>query len=153
MTNYDKAKLQRQISDENGTNYHRNVPLDGFTITYDDSFISFSFKEINGITVVVIAYMYITNKKALLALLGYCINVWNGYGAKMIWYREHKRKSNVVQLLKHLDFIVTSTKKTDWKHKWISTNGYTESDCWEVFTSPNNSKVTKKTRKAKKLKK
>ena len=33
MTNYNRAKLQTLISDENGPNYHKNVPLDGFTIT------------------------------------------------------------------------------------------------------------------------
>ena len=55
MNNYDKVKLQRLINDEHGTNYHRNVPLDGYTITLGDAFISFGFREVNG------HVMYITD--------------------------------------------------------------------------------------------
>ena len=97
MTNYNRAKLQTLISDENGPNYHKNVPLDGFTITLGVSFISFSFKEINGITVAVVTYMYITDKNAFINLLGYCIKIWSGYGVKMIYYKEHRRKSNIIK--------------------------------------------------------
>ena len=138
MNSYDKNKLKQLISNENGTNYHKNVPLDGFTVTFGNAFISFSFKEINNITVAVITYIYVTNKTELVTLLGYCTNVWQGYGAKMIWYREHRRKSNIIKLLKHLDFNVVDTKKKDWKHPWKSTNGYKEYDCIEAFTKPNN---------------
>ena len=97
MNSYDKNRLKQLISNENGTNYHKNVPLDGFTVTFGNAFISFSFKEINNITVAVITYIYVTNKTELVTLLGYCTNIWQGYGAKMIWYREHRRKSNIVK--------------------------------------------------------
>lgn len=145
MNDYDKAKLQRLISDEHGPNYHRNIPLDGFTVTLDDSFISFSFKEINGITVVVIAYIYVTNKRDFINLLGYCVKMWSGYGAKMIYYKEHCRKSNVAKFLKYLDFEVRPAKKNNWKYKWKSTNGFSEDDCIEAFTR--NNTVNNRTKK------
>jgi len=137
MNSYDKMQLQKQISDEHGINYHKNVPLDGFTVILDKSFISFSFKEINGIQTVIITYMYFTKKEELLSLLAYCVNIWSGYKAKMVYFREHKRKSNVVKLLKHLDFEVVDSKKTNWKYPWTSTNGFKEEDCIEAYTKCN----------------
>lgn len=134
MNTYDRARLQTLINDENGPKYSRNVPLDGFTITLGDSFISFNLREINKNKVAVITYIYVTNKEELISLLGYCINMWSGYDVKMIYYREHRRKSNIVKLLKYLDFDVVSTTKKDWKYKWKSTNGFKEDDCIEAFT-------------------
>lgn len=144
MNSYDRAKLQRLISDEHGTNFHRNIPLDGFTVTLNDSFISFSFKEINNITVVIISYIYVTCKNDFINLLGYCIKMWAGYGAKMIYYKEHRRKSNVSKFLKYLDFTVVNTKKANWRHKWKSTNGFSENDCIEAFTRDNTSNSKRK---------
>lgn len=144
MTNYNRAKLQTLISDENGPNYHKNVPLDGFTITLGVSFISFSFKEINGITVAVVTYMYITDKNAFINLLGYCIKIWSGYGVKMIYYKEHRRKSNIIKFLKYLDFDVKSTKTKKWKYIWKSTNGYKEEDCVEAYTKCNSKSTNNK---------
>lgn len=144
MTNYNRAKLQTLISDENGPNYHKNVPLDGFTITLGVSFISFSFKEINGITVAVVTYMYITDKNAFINLLGYCIKIWSGYGVKMIYYKEHRRKSNIIKFLKYLDFDVKSTKTKKWKYIWKSTNGYKEEDCIEAYTKCNSKSTNNK---------
>lgn len=144
MTNYNRAKLQTLISDENGPNYHKNVPLDGFTITLGVSFISFSFKEINGITVAIVTYMYITDKNAFINLLGYCIKIWSGYGVKMIYYKEHRRKSNIIKFLKYLDFDVKSTKTKKWKYIWKSTNGYKEDDCIEAYTKCNSKSTNNK---------
>lgn len=134
MTNYDKIRLARLINDENGTNYHRNVPLDGFTITLGDAFISFAFREINGINTVIIHYIYVTKQSDFISLLAYCINMWSGYGVKMVYYREHKRKSNVIKTLTHLGFDVKDTENNNWKHSWTSTNGYAENDCIEAYT-------------------
>lgn len=144
MTNYNRAKLQTLISDENGPNYHKNVPLDGFTITLGVSFISFSFKEINGVTVAIVTYMYITDKNAFINLLGYCIKIWSGYGVKMIYYKEHRRKSNIIKFLKYLDFDVKSTKTKKWKYIWKSTNGYKEDDCIEAYTKCNSKSTNNK---------
>lgn len=134
MNTYDKSQLQKLIDKENGTRYAKNIPLGGFTLTFNDAFISFYFREINDKTVVVITYIYVTNKNELLTLLGYCINMWSGYNVKMIYYREHKRKSNIIKLLKHLDLDIQDITYDSWKHKWTSTNGYAENDCIEAFT-------------------
>lgn len=154
MNAYDKARLQRLISDEHGENYHKNVPLDGFTITLDDSFISFSFKKIEEVTVVVISYIYVTSKNDFINLMGFCIKMWAGYGAKMIYYKEHKRKSNITKFLKYIDFDITPVKKTKWKHKWTSSNGYKEEDCIEACTKYTNAntKTTKAQAKSNKKK-
>lgn len=141
MDNYDKVKLQRLINDEHGTNYHRNVPLDGYTITLGDAFISFAFREIAGVTTVIIHYLYVTKKEDLMTLLAYCINMWSGYGTKMIYFREHKRKSNIIKTLSHLGFDVHSMRKNSWPHDWISTNGFPEYDCIEAFTPANTVKA------------
>jgi len=138
MNDYDKVKLQRLINDENGTNYHRNVPLDGYTVTLGDAFISFAFREINGFTTVIIHYIYVTKKEDLISLLGYCTNMWSGCGTKMIYFREHKRKSNIIKTFSHLGFDVHPVTKGSWKHNWVSTNGYSESDCIEAFTPVNS---------------
>lgn len=138
MNTYDKVKLTRLINDENGTNYHRNIPLDGYVITLGDSFISFAFKEVSDKTIAVIHYIYVTNKAHFISLLGYCINLWSGYGVKMLYYREHRRKSNIVKTLTHLGFDVKPITKNNWKHDWISTNGFSENDCIEAYTKVAN---------------
>lgn len=148
MNNYDKVKLQRLINDEHGTNYHRNVPLDGYTITLGDAFISFGFREVNGFTIAVVHYIYVTKKEDLMSLLSYCVNMWAGYGVKMIYYREHKRKSNIIKTFSHIGFDVHDTKVKEWAHNWISTNGFKESDCIEAFT-PVEESAKKKRAKAK----
>ena len=147
MDNYDKVKLQRLINEEHGTNYHRNVPLDGYTITLGDAFISFGFREINGFTVAVIHYIYVTKKADLISLLAYCINMWSGYGVKMIYYREHKRKSNIIKTFTHIGFDVHNTQVNNWAHQWISTNGFGENECVEAFT-PVEGTTSKKRKRA-----
>ncbi len=134
MNSYDRKRLTTLINDENGINYHRNVPLDGFTVTLGDSFISFAFREINGITTALIHYIYVTKKEDFISLLGYCVNMWKGQDVKMIYYREHHRKSNIIKTLSHLGLNVQNTEKKSWPHKWTSTNGFAESDCIEAFT-------------------
>ena len=143
MNNYDKAKLQQLISDENGTNYHRNVPLDGFTVTLGDSFISFSFKKINDINVAVISYIHVLEKMDFIHLLSYCVKMWRGYDVKMVYYKEHRRKSNIINSLEHLDFDVNPTKKVKWKYSWKSTNGFKENDCIEAYTKCNTIPTSK----------
>ena len=59
MNAYTKVKLQNRINNEHGTNYHRNIPLDGFTVTLNDSFISFNFREVNGYNIAIIHYLYV----------------------------------------------------------------------------------------------
>ena len=147
MDNYDKVKLQRLINEEHGTNYHRNVPLDGYTITLGDAFISFGFREINGFTVAVIHYIYVTKKADLISLLAYCINMWSGYGVKMIYYREHKRKSRIIKTFTHIGFDVHNTQVKNWAHQWVSTNGFGENECIEAFT-PVEGTTSKKRKRA-----
>ena len=131
---FDRNKLKDYIDDENGIQYHKNIPLDGFVITYGESFITFSYREINGFNVAIINYIYVLNKEAFYQLMAFCINMWVGYDVKMVYYREHRRKANVVKSLSTMDFVVTNVKKNSWKHPWVSTNGYLESDCIEVFS-------------------
>ena len=147
MDNYDKVKLQRLINEEHGTNYHRNVPLDGYTITLGDAFISFGLREVNGFTVAVIHYIYVTKKADLISLLAYCINMWSGYGVKMIYYREHKRKSNIIKTFTHIGFDVHNTQVKNWAHQWVSTNGFGENECIEAFT-PVEGTTSKKRKRA-----
>jgi hypothetical protein len=136
MNNTDMKKLQLQklINKENGINYHRNVDLSGYTVYRGDSFISFRFVEIKGFTTVIIDYIYVTNKNDLLKLFSWCLNFWSGNAAKFIYYKEHKRKSNVVKkYLPLLGFKTQDATYTKWKHDWTSTNGYDESEIIESF--------------------
>lgn len=147
MNNYDKVKIQKLINDEHGTNYHRNVPLDGYTITLGDAFISFGFREVNGYTIAVVHYIYVTKKEELISLLAYCVNMWSGYGVKMIYYREHKRKSNIIKTFSHLGFDVHDAITKNWSHQWISTNGFAEYDCLEAFTPVNENTRKRRSKK------
>lgn len=147
MNSYDKVKIQKLINDEHGTNYHRNVPLDGYTITLGEAFISFGFREVNGYTIAVVHYIYVTKKEELVSLLAYCVNMWSGYGVKMIYYREHKRKSNIIKTFSHLGFDVHDAKANHWSHQWISTNGFAEDDCIEAYTPVNDSSSKRSKRK------
>ena len=131
---FDRNKLKDYIDDENGIQYHKNIPLDGYVITYGESFITFAYREINGFNIAIINYIYVLDKNAFYQLMAFCIKMWEGYKVKMIYYREHRRKSNAVKSLSTMDFLVTSVKKNNWKHPWVSTNGYDESDCIEVFS-------------------
>lgn len=134
MNAYTKVKLQNRINNEHGTNYHRNIPLDGFTVTLNDSFISFNFREVNGYNIAIIHYLYVTKKEDLVALLTWCVNMWTGYDVKMIYYREHKRKSNIIKPFTALGFDVHDITVNKWNHPWVSNNGYKEFDCIEAFT-------------------
>ena len=117
-----KIDLQKKIDKEHGINYHRNVDLaNSYTVYRNSSFISFKFVEINGINTVEISYIYITDKTSLVKLITWCINFWSGNAVKYIYYKEHVKKSNVVE--------------NGWKHEWTSTNGYKESNILEMYTS------------------
>lgn len=150
MNNYDKVKIQNLINDEHGTNYHRNIPLDGYVVTLGDAFISFGFREVNGYNIAIVHYIYVTKSSELVSLLSFCINMWSGYGVKMIYYREHKRRSNIIKNFKHLGFDVHDAKTTNWSHAWISTNGFPEYDCIEAFTPVAESVKTSRSRNKKK---
>ena len=45
MDGLKKVELQKLINDENGTNYHRNVKLNGYVIYRGDSFIAFRLMD------------------------------------------------------------------------------------------------------------
>ena len=62
----------------------------------------------------------------------------------MIYYKEHRRKSNIIKFLKYLDFDVKSTKTKKWKYIWKSTNGYKEEDCIEAYTKCNSKSTNNK---------
>jgi hypothetical protein len=132
-----KIDLQKKIDKEHGINYHRNVDLsNSYTVSRNNSFISFKFVEINGINTVEISYIYITDKTSLLKLITWCINFWSGNAVKYIYYKEHVKKSNVVEkFLKPLGFNVEYRDYNGWKHEWTSTNGYKESNILEMYTS------------------
>lgn len=138
LNSYTKKNLQEYMDSEHGINYHKNVPLDGFVLTYGESFISFGIENVNGTFVAVLHYMYFLNSDAFYKLLSESINIWKGYEVKMIYGREHKRKSDVMKYLTTLDLVVVPTIKEKWKHEWTSTNGFKESDCLEVFSKNQN---------------
>ena len=132
-----KIDLQKKIDKEHGINYHRNVDLaNSYTVYRNSSFISFKFVEINGINTVEISYIYITDKTSLVKLITWCINFWSGNAVKYIYYKEHVKKSNVVEkFLKPLGFKVEYRDYNGWKHELTSTNGYKESNILEMYTS------------------
>lgn len=134
MTKYDKTQLQSIINSENGIDYHKNVPLDGFIIFYGQSFVSFSFREVGQKTVAFVSYMYLLNYEDAIKLLGYCISVWQGYCVKAVYFMEHRRKSNIIKKLGPLGFEIHDITKENWKYNWVSTNGFVESDCIEAYT-------------------
>lgn len=129
-----KLEMQQLINDENGENYHRNINLNGYTVYRDKSFISFRILSVKNKPIVVIDYIYITNKKDLIQLLSWCINFWSGNSVRYIYYKEHKRKSNIIKSLSSLGFTVSETTCNKWKHQWKSTNGFSESAVIEAFT-------------------
>ena len=94
ITYAKKLEMKKQIDDENGINFSRNIDLSGFTIYKGDNFISFKMIEIDGVQTVVIKYIYVTNKKNLVKLLAFCINMWSGNAVKFIYLLEHRRIQN-----------------------------------------------------------
>lgn len=134
MSNLKRADIKKMIDTENGIDYSRNINLSGYTVYRGNSFISFRIFEMNGVNVVKIDYIYVTNKKSLIKLLGWCINFWSGNCIKAIYYQEHKRSANYVEkYLPLLGFDVIESKRTNWKHDWTSTNGFAESEVIEAF--------------------
>ena len=83
---------------------------------------------------VVIDYIYVTSKTDFVQLISWCVNFWTGNAVKYVYYKEHRRKSNVVKTLKSLGFQVNNIKYNNWKHEWTSTNGFAEDDVIEVHT-------------------
>lgn len=131
-----KLELQEKINVENGINYHRNVSLSGWTFCYGESFITFNLITLNNIEAVKIDYIYVTGAKDLQKLLAQCINFWAGNNVKFIYYKAHRRKSNVAEkTLVHLGMEVKNKKFHNWKYDWTSTNGYREEDVIEAYTS------------------
>ncbi len=134
MDGLKKVELQKLINDENGTNYHRNVKLNGYVIYRGDSFIAFRLMDVNNMPCVVVDYIYITSKNDFIQLMSWCINFWSGNAVKYVYYKEHRRKSTVSKMLTSLGFQVKSIKYHGWKHQWTSTNGYAEEDVIEAHT-------------------
>lgn len=134
MDELKKVELQRLINDENGINYHKNVKLNGYVIYRGNSFMAFRLMEVNNMPTVVIDYIYVTSKTDFVQLISWCVNFWTGNAVKYVYYKEHRRKSNVVKTLKALGFQVNNIKYNNWKHEWTSTNGFAEDDVIEVHT-------------------
>lgn len=131
-----KLELQSKINEEHGINYHRNVNLSGWTFSYGESFITFEIITLYEVQTVKIDYMYITDATALRKLLAYCVNFWAGNNVKFIYYKSHKRRSNVAEkTLIHLGMKVEPKKFRNWKYDWTSTNGYKEEDIIEAYTN------------------
>ena len=131
-----KFELQKLINEEHGNKFHKNINLSGYVIYRKDSFIVFHFVEVNNINTVVIDYIYITNKKDLLKLLSFCINFWSGNTCKFVYYKEHRRESNIVKkYFSTLGFeiIEKTADKNPWKHEWTSTNGFKENEILEAY--------------------
>lgn len=134
MESVKKLEMQQLINDENGIEYHRNINLSGYAVYRDKSFISFRLMNIKDKTIVVIDYMYMTNTKDFIQILSWCINFWSGNAVKYIYYKEHKRKSNISKSLSKLGFNVIDTTCEKWKYEWKSTNGFPENQIVEAFT-------------------
>ena len=132
-----KFEMQQLINDENGTNYHKNINLNGYTVYRDKSFISFRIINVKDKPIVVIDYMYMTNNKDFIQILSWCVNFWSGNAVKYIYYKEHKRKSTIAKSLAKLGFVVNDTTCSKWKHDWKSTNGFAENLIVEAFTDDN----------------
>lgn len=143
----DKAQLRKIIDTEHGTNYNKNVPLDGFVISYGQSFISFSLRDIGPVTIATITYMYFLDWESAVKLFAYCTKLWQGYNVQMLYCMEHKRKSNIMTKFTHLGFNIKDLTKDKWKYAWKSTNGFAESDCREAFTSKKEKEQKKSAKK------
>lgn len=130
-----KVEIKKQIDDENGEGFNKNIDLSGFTIYKGESFISFKIVEINGIATAVIKYIYVINKKDLIKLLGFCINLWSGNAVKFIYFLEHRRNQNYAKkYLKAIGFtIIEENRPGVWKHKYVSNNGFDEDDILEAY--------------------
>jgi hypothetical protein len=134
MDELKKVDLQKHINAENGINYHKNVNLKGYIPYRGESFIAFRLMEVNNNTIVVVDYIYMTDKESLVQLMSWCVNFWTGNAVKYVYYKEHRRKATVVKMLKSLGFTVKDIDYHGWKHDWTSTNGYSEEDVIEAHT-------------------
>lgn len=130
-----KFELQQKINEENGIEYHKNINLNGYTVYRGESFISFRLVDIKNKKVVIIDYIYITSKTNLIQLLSWCVNFWSGNAVKYVYYKEHKRMSNIVsKCFPQLGFTIKESTYNNWKHPWVSTNGFDETDIIEAYT-------------------
>ena len=135
ITYAKKLEMKKQIDDENGINFSRNIDLSGFTIYKGDNFISFKMIEIDGVQTVVIKYIYVTSKQNLVKLLAFCINMWSGNAVKFIYLLEHRRIQNYTKkYLEAIGFTVIEENRPGvWKYDFESTNGFDENDILEAY--------------------
>ena len=130
-----KHEIIQLIDRENGKGFYKNIDLSGYTFYKKESFINFKIVDIKDIKVVVIKYIYVTNKSDLIKLLSFCVNFWSVNDIGFIYYLEHKRKQNYIKkYLPLLGFSYSEYEKEGvWKYKFKSTNGFRENELVEVY--------------------
>ena len=133
--NNKKVEMQKCINDEHGSNYSKNIDLNGYIFYRGKSFISFKLQNIKNINVCCITYIYLVNKKDLIKLLSFCINFWAGNNCKYIYMLEHAREANYCEeYLESLGFKIVKEKRPNcFKHKFKSSNGFKEDEIIEYY--------------------
>lgn len=133
---FRKTEIRSLIDHEHGRDFSRNINLKGYVFHLQKSFIAFHFETVDGVTIAVIDYIFLTNKKSLVKLLGFTVDFWLGNKVRFIYYKEHERKANYVEVyFKALGFeTVRENKDGVWKYPdWISVNGFPENNIVEHF--------------------
>lgn len=134
-----KHEIQQYINDENGIDFAKNIPLDGYVFYKGDSFIAFNIVEVKlkkkTINTAIIQYIYVTSKNSLVKLLSFTVNFFAGNNVKFIYLKEHKRQSNIVK--KYFSTLGFTIKEYNapgtWQYPWTSTNGFDEDDILEAY--------------------
>lgn len=131
-----KIRMKVQIDNEHGESFSKNIDLSGWVFYKEEDFISFKLVTVKGCQVVLITYVYITNKQNLIKLLNSCIDFWQGNDVKFIYFLEHRRIPNYVQKGFHqLGFTEIEEYRANqvWTYDFDSTNGFRNNDIIEYY--------------------
>lgn len=113
-----KEEIRKIIDEENGPNFSLNINLNGYVFTKNGSFIVFELKNIEGVQICHIKYIYFKNKKDLTNIMVYCCNFWMGNKIQFIFFKEKEKENSAVKFLEELNFRVEKIEKPIWKYNF-----------------------------------
>lgn len=108
--------IRERIDFENGDGFHRNINTKEYVFTKNRSFILFNMRNIDGVVVCIINYIYYENYKDLLTIMAFAANFWMGNKVRFLSFAEKAKKISAIKFLKALGFKEDQENHPDWQY-------------------------------------
>lgn len=115
-----RDEIKQIIDIENGKGFSRNINLNGYTFTKNNSFITFEIKIVEEVKICHIKYIHIENQKDFITIMVNVCNFLMGNKVQFIFYKEKERKNSKqrIDFLKNLNFRYELIEAPNWRYNF-----------------------------------